>query len=76
MTAAYIRSTGWGKALPILFVDEDPDKLDKTKRAKLAEVVPDGIVVTPRTLAAWLGKVEAALESRRRALPEAAQASP
>jgi len=69
VTAAYIRSTGWGKALPILFVDGDPDKLDKARRAKLAEVVPDGIVVTPRTLAAWLQKVEAAIEAKRRPLP-------
>jgi hypothetical protein len=68
-TAGYVRSTAWGRAIPVVFVDQDPDPLAKDKRAKLLEAVPDGLVVTPATLAVWLGKVEAALEARRRAAP-------
>ena len=66
VTAGYVRSQGWGRELPILFVDGDPEALDKGKRAKLQEVVPDGIVVTPRTLQAWVEKVDAAVAARRR----------
>jgi hypothetical protein len=69
VTAAYVRSTPWGRALPLLFVDGDPDVLDKTKRATLEEVIPEALVVTPRTLPAWLVKVEAALDARRRPDP-------
>jgi chemotaxis response regulator CheB len=65
-TAGYVRSTKWGRDLPIVFVDQDPEPLPKDKKAKLLEAVPDGLVVTPATLAVWLGKVEAALESRKR----------
>lgn len=65
-TAAAIRSYRWGRALPCLFVEGDPEPLPKEKKAKLAEVLPDAILVTPRTLAAWLGKVEAAIQARRR----------
>jgi AmiR/NasT family two-component response regulator len=65
-TAGYIRSTAWGRDLPIVLVDQDPEPLPKEKRAKLLEAVPDGLLVTPATLAFWLGKVEKALETRRR----------
>jgi hypothetical protein len=65
-TAGYVRSTAWGRRLPIVFVDQDPDPLEKDRKAKLLEAVPDGLLVTPATLAAWMGKVEKALEARRR----------
>lgn len=64
-TAGYVRSTAWGKDIPIVFVDQDPDPLPKDKKVALLEAVPDGLVVTPATLAAWMVKVEKALESRR-----------
>lgn len=65
-TAGYVRSTPWGRDLPIVFVDQDPEALAKDKRTKLLEAVPDGLIVTPATLAAWLAKVEQAIEARRR----------
>jgi hypothetical protein len=65
-TAGYVRSTAWGREVPIVFVDQDPDPLPKDKRAKLLEAVPDGLLVTPATLAVWLEKVGKALETRRR----------
>lgn len=67
-TAGYIRSTNWGRDLPIVLVDQDPEPLPKDKKAKLLEAVPDGLVVTPATLAAWLDKVEKALEARKRSV--------
>jgi chemotaxis response regulator CheB len=72
VTAAAIRSYGWASELAVLFVDADPDALPKAARAKLQEVLPEALVATPATLAAWLGKVEKALQERRRPLPPAA----
>jgi hypothetical protein len=69
VTAAAFRSYGWASELAVLFVDEPTAPLDKRGRAKLAEVLPDAVVVTPATLAVWLGKVEKALAERRRPLP-------
>lgn len=66
VTAAAIRSYPWGRDLPVLVVHGDPDLLDAAKKAKLEEVLPDAILVTPRTLPAWLEKVEKALEGRRK----------
>lgn len=63
-TAAAVRSQPWGRAMNMLFVEGDPDKLPPLKRRKLQEVLPDAVLVTPKTLGAWLGKVEAALASR------------
>lgn len=68
VTAAAIRSYGWASELAVLFVDEPSRPLPKASRAKLAEVLPDAIVVAPATLAAWLAKVEKALLERRRPL--------
>lgn len=68
-TAAAIRSYPWGRAIPCLFVEGDPEALPKAKRHKLAEVLPEAILVTPATLSAWLGKVEAAIAARRRPSP-------
>ena len=65
-TAAAIRSYPWGRGIHVLVVDGDPEPLPKEKRAKLAEVLPDAVLVTPRTLPAWLGKVEAAIQAMRR----------
>jgi hypothetical protein len=72
VTAAAIRSYGWASELTVVFVDADPEPLPKGARAKLEEVLPDALVATPATLAAWLGKVEKALQERRRPLPPAA----
>jgi hypothetical protein len=63
-TAGYVRSTAWGRGLPIVFVDQDPDPLPKDRRQALLAAVPDGLLVTPATLGAWLAKVERALEAR------------
>jgi hypothetical protein len=65
-TAAAIRSYSWGRGIHCLFVEGDPEPLPKQKRAKLAEVLPDAVLVTPKTLGAWLGKVEAAIAAMRR----------
>lgn len=67
VTAAAIRSYGWASELAVLFVDDPAQPLPKAARAKLAEVLPDAIVVVaPARLAAWLAKVERALAERRR----------
>ena len=66
VTAAAIRSYGWASELAVLFVDDPAQPLAKASRTKLQEVLPDAIVVAPRTLAAWLVKVEKALAERRR----------
>jgi chemotaxis response regulator CheB len=71
VTAAAIRSYGWASELAVLFVDEPAQPLPKAGRAKLEEVLPDAIVATPTTLAAWLARIEAAQRSRRR-IPQAA----
>lgn len=65
-TAAAIRSYPWGRGIHCLVVEGDPDPLPRPARAKLAEVLPDAVLVTPRTLPAWLGKVEAAIAATRR----------
>ena len=65
-TAAAMRSSAWGRDIHLLFVEGDPEPLPKEKRAKLAEVLPDAVLVTPKTLGAWLGKVEAAIAATRR----------
>jgi hypothetical protein len=65
-TAAAMRSYAWGRSIHLLFVEADPEPLPKGKRSKLAEVLPDAVLVTPRTLAVWLGKVEAAIAAMRR----------
>jgi chemotaxis response regulator CheB len=69
VTAAAIRSYGWASELAVLFVDEPADPLPKAGRAKLQEVLPEAILVTPATLPAWLGKVEKARAERRRPAP-------
>lgn len=66
VTAAAIRSYGWASELAVLFVDEPAQPLPKSSRAKLAEVLPEAVVVAPATLAVWLAKVEKALAERRR----------
>lgn len=66
VTAAAIRSYGWASELAVLFVDEPAAPLSKAGRAKLGEVLPDAILVSPATLPAWLAKVEKALTERRR----------
>jgi hypothetical protein len=71
VTAAAVRSYGWASELAVLFVDSDPP-LPKAARAKLQEVLPEAIVATPATLAVWLGKVEKALQERRRPVSPAA----
>lgn len=65
-TAAAVRSYPWGRAVHLLFVEKDPEPLPKEKKAKLAEVLPDAVLVSPGTLPAWLGKVEAAIAALRR----------
>lgn len=65
-TAAAIRSYPWGRSIHLLFVEGDPEPLPRPKRAKLAEVLPDAVLVTPATLPPWLGKVEAAIAALRR----------
>lgn len=72
-TAGYIRSTAWGREVPMVFVDQDPEPLPKDKKAKLLEAVPDGLLVTPATLAAWMEKVEKALETKRRPVASPAE---
>ncbi|MFA5943811.1 MAG: hypothetical protein WC876_05020 [Candidatus Thermoplasmatota archaeon] len=69
VTAAAIRSYGWASELAVLFVDQDPEPLPKSSRAKLQEVLPDAIVVTPATLPVWLVKVEKARLERSRPSP-------
>ena len=65
-TAAAIRSYAWGRKIPCLFVHGDPAMLEPRKRAKLEEVIPDAILVTPATLAVWLIKVENLVAARSR----------
>lgn len=72
VTAAAIRSYGWASELAVLFVDADPEPLPKAASAKLQEVLPEALMATPATLQAWLGKVEKALQERRRPVPPAA----
>ena len=74
VTAAAIRSYGWASELAVLFVEEPLAPLPKASRAKLAEVLPDAILVAPASLAVWLAKVERALAERRR--PPAEPPSP
>lgn len=71
VTAAAIRSYGWASELAVLFVEDGPEPLPRASRAKLQEVLPDAIVVTPGVLAVWLARVERALAERRRPAPEA-----
>jgi DNA-binding NarL/FixJ family response regulator len=66
VTAAAIRSYGWASELAVLFVDDPAQPLAKAARAKLAEVLPDAILLAPDRLAVWLAKVEKALAERRR----------
>lgn len=65
-TAAAIRSYPWGRGIHCLVVEGDPEPLPKPARAKLAEVLPEAVLVTPATLPVWLGKVEAAIAATRR----------
>ncbi len=71
VTAAAIRSYGWASELAVLFVEEGPEPLSKSGRAKLQEVLPEAILVTPTVLPVWLARVEKALAERARPAPAA-----
>jgi hypothetical protein len=55
VTAQAIRASGWGRALPIVFVDGDPEPLDAARMAKVREAVPDAFVCSPGRLRTALG---------------------
>ena len=59
VTAAAIRSTGWGRKLPILFVDGDPEPTPPATLARLKAAVPDAIVDHPGRLAFWMERIAA-----------------
>lgn len=50
VTAHAIRSAAWGRRLPIVFVEGDPDFLGDTKMAKVRRDIPDAFVATPARL--------------------------
>jgi hypothetical protein len=55
VTAQHVRSQPWGRALPIVLVDGDPEPLDAARMGKVRQAVPDAIVCSP-------GRLKAALE--------------
>jgi hypothetical protein len=56
VTANAIRAYRWGRSLPIVFVDGDPEPLEAEKMAKVKAAVPDAFFATPKTLKATLAK--------------------
>ena len=59
VTAAAIRSAAWGRRLPILFVDGDPEPTPAATLQRIKAAVPDALVDTPARLAFWVGRVAA-----------------
>jgi hypothetical protein len=59
VTAQAIRASGWGRRLPIVFVDGDPDALDAVRMAKVRQAVPDAFVCSPGRLKATLAQAVA-----------------
>jgi hypothetical protein len=70
VTAAFVRSQVWGRKMPILLVDGDPEALPDDALAKVKSAVPDALFLKPAQLRLWLGKIaerkaEQAAESSR-----------
>lgn len=63
LTAAAIRATAWGRTLPILFVDEDPDPVPAATLQQVKAALPDALIDRPARLRFWMQKI-AALPSR------------
>lgn len=59
VTAAAIRSTAWGRKVPILFVTDDPDPVPPATLARVREALPDAIVDRVDRLGFWVGRVGA-----------------
>lgn len=59
VTAAAIRSTAWGRKLPILFVTDDPDPVPPATLTRVREAVPDALIDRPERISFWVGKVAA-----------------
>lgn len=75
MLAAALAAAPWGRDIPVLFVDADPDPAPPALLRALREAVPHAIVDHPGRLAFWVERVGVAVEARARAA-EAAAASP
>lgn len=59
VTAAAIRTSSWGRKLPILFVTDDPDAVPPATLARVREAIPDALVDGPHRLAFWVERVQA-----------------
>jgi hypothetical protein len=54
VTAHAIRASGWGRGLPIVFVEGDSDLLEDARMANVRQAVPGALVCTPTRLRATL----------------------
>jgi hypothetical protein len=52
VTAQHVRSTPWGRTLPIVLVDGDPEPLDAVRMGKVRQAVPDAVICSPGRLKA------------------------
>lgn len=71
VTAAAIRSSPWGRTIPILFIDGDPDAVPAATLQRVKAAVPGAIVDRPERLAFWVERIAA---MRQRTVPPAPSA--
>lgn len=56
VAAQHVRSTPWGRTLPIVLVDGDPEPLDAVRMGKVRAAVPDAVVCSPGRLKAAIAE--------------------
>lgn len=56
VTAQHVRAQPWGRTLPIVFVDGDPEPLDAVRMGKVRQAVPGAVVCSPGRLQAALAE--------------------
>jgi AmiR/NasT family two-component response regulator len=64
VTAAAIRSTPWGRKLPILFVDDPAAPAPPATLQRIKAAVPDAIVDTPARLGFWFPRIAAIAQAK------------
>jgi DNA-binding NarL/FixJ family response regulator len=50
VTAQAVRASSWGRDLPVVFVEGDPDLLEDARMARVRNAVPAALVTTPDRL--------------------------
>lgn len=57
--AAAIRSTAWGRRIPILFIVDDPDPIPSRTLNGVRAAIPDALVDVPGRIPFWLQRIDA-----------------